>query len=173
MLGWVSDLFETFGNLFPRLLHVQQTHRGVKFAGAKAKELAPGLHWWWPLTTEVVEIPVARQTVNLPIQGLVTSDGKQVAISGVVVYSIRSAMDAIVKNYDHEETLGDVAMTAIAEVVLGNTYEQLMSHVRDGTLEKELSKRARSRLKRFGFQVDRCALTDITPCRSIRLFQGE
>lgn len=173
MLGWFSDLMETFGNLFPRLTQVNATHQAVKFTAGRAKELQPGLHFYWPVISEIIELPVARQTVNLPTQALVTRDGKPVAVSGVVVYSIRSAYDAIVKNYDHDDTLSDVSMTAIAEVVLGNTYEQLMEFVRDGTLERELSKRARRRLRAFGFQVDRCALTDVTPCRTIRLFQGE
>lgn len=171
MLGWFSDLMQTFGNLFPRLTQINATHMAVKFTSGRAKELPPGLHWYWPLVSEIIEIPVARQTVNLPTQALVTRDGKMVVVNGVVVYSIRSAYDAIVKNYDHEETLSDVAMTAIAEVVLGNTYEEMMEFIREGVLENELSKRARRRLKAFGFQVDRCALTDVTPCRVFRLFQ--
>jgi len=170
MLGWFSDLMETFGNLFPRLTQIQTTHRAVKFKGGTAKELGPGLHWYWPVTSSIEEIPVARQTVNLPTQALVTKDGKPIAVSGVVIYSIRNAMDAIVKNYDHDETLSDVAMTSIAEIVMSNTYDQLVVTIRDGKLEKELSKRARSRLKQFGFQVERCALTDFTPCRTLRLF---
>ncbi len=169
MLEWLAAITDRVFSVFPRLLLVQQTHRAVKFTGSKAKELGPGLHIWWPLISEVEEIPVARQTVNLDIQVLVTKDGKTLAVGGVVVYSIKSAIDAIVRNYDHDETLSDVSMTAITEVVVNHTFDELMAALRGGTLERELTKRARRRLKAFGFKVDRCALTDITPCRAIRL----
>lgn len=169
MLDWLAAIMDRIGSVFPRILLVKKTHRAVKFSGSKAKELAPGLHMWWPIVSEVEEIPVARQTVNLPTQVLVTKNGKTMAIGGVVVYSIKSAIDAIVRNYDHDETLRDVAMTAITEVVVNHTFDELMSALRGGSLERELTKKARRRLKAFGFEVDRCALTDITPCRAIRL----
>jgi regulator of protease activity HflC (stomatin/prohibitin superfamily) len=161
----------TFGNLFPRITHVQQTHRAVKFAGSHAKELSPGIHWWWPLTTEIEEIPVARQTVNLPSQSLVTADGKSVVVGGVVIYSIKSAMDAICKNYDHEDTLKDVSMCTISRVISGLTWNDLLSEHRSGQLRVQLTKSARQSLRPFGFRVSRADLTDISPARVFRVFQ--
>lgn len=172
MLSWFSDMMNTFGNIFPRVVLVQQTHRAVKFSGSKAKELGPGIHWWWPLVSQIEEIPVARQTVNLPSQSLVTLDDVTIVVSGVVVYSIRSAIDAIVKNYDHEDTLKDVAMCSIAKVISGVTWKELREQQRGGKLQERLTKAVRQSLRPFGFRVSRTALTDIVPCKVYRHFMA-
>jgi hypothetical protein len=45
------------------ILIIRATHGGVKWVrGKRIKALGPGLHIWWPLTTEVEVIVTARQT---------------------------------------------------------------------------------------------------------------
>lgn len=168
-MGWLGELINTFGSLIPRMIHIKRTHGAVKFTRAKAKEVGPGVYFYWPLITEVVVLATARQTLNLNTQSLTTKDGQSISVSGVVVYSIRSVYDAIVKNFDHDDTLGDVAQLAIAEVVFNSTYDDLLEAQRGGRLERELTKKARRRLKQFGFAVDRCALTDLTPSFALRM----
>ena len=169
MFSWLSQLFETFGSLFPHLRHVKATHRAVQFAGKRVKELAPGLHWWWPITTEILDLPVVRQTLNIATQVVTTRDGSPVAASGVVVYEISDIMAALGRCYDHEETIGDVALCAVVEVLQSYDLPALREALSSGDLERRLSKVSRKRLKSFGVRVVRCALTDFAPCQVFRV----
>ena len=52
--GWLNSLLTTFGKLFPRLVLVRATHRGVLFRWSGAFiVLEPGLRWYWPVTTDI------------------------------------------------------------------------------------------------------------------------
>jgi hypothetical protein len=69
--AWLGQLFETFYKFIPHILIVRATHGGVKWVrGRNVKALPSGLHWYWPLTTEVEVIVTARQTLAIPDQVL-------------------------------------------------------------------------------------------------------
>jgi hypothetical protein len=72
---------------------------------------------------------VARQTANLVAQSLLTKDGKQVAVGGVVVFAIGDAVAALSRNWDVTDTIGDVTMTAITEVVTTRTLDDLLANL--------------------------------------------
>ena len=97
--AWLNTLVQTFYRFFPHILIVRATHAGVKWAwGSRIKTLGPGLHVYWPLTTEVEVIVTARQTLTIPDQVLATKDGKKVVVKTLVVYKIRDAEHAIGKS---------------------------------------------------------------------------
>ena len=85
--AWLNQLIETFYRFFPHILIVRATHGGVKWVrGKNIKPLSPGLHIYWPLTTEVEVLVTARQTLAIPDQVLATKDGKKVVVKTLVVY---------------------------------------------------------------------------------------
>ena len=62
-------------------------------------------------------MPVTRQTHTLPTQALLTSDGRRVVVSGIVVYRIKDIVATLARNWDISDTLNDLTMVAITHVV--------------------------------------------------------
>jgi regulator of protease activity HflC (stomatin/prohibitin superfamily) len=167
MFDWIGNLIEWVVQIFPRIIVVRTTHRVVKFVrGKNVKLVEPGICWYWPILTEYVMIPVARQTVNLPTQRLVTSDGKRVVTSAVVVYTISDAVQAVGKSWDYDETIRDISMAEIASIITGWEYEQLLNGLGD-EVRKDLTSSCRSALIKYGVRVNRCLLTDFCPASVI------
>jgi regulator of protease activity HflC (stomatin/prohibitin superfamily) len=166
--AWLDKLMQALGSIFPRILIIRSTHAGVRFRhGSKASPLLPGLRVYWPLVTEVEVIPTARQTHNLPTQALLTSDGKKVVVSGVVVYSIVDVVATIARNWDVSDTLNDISMVAITKIVTTHTLEYLLQHLTDEVQDK-LTHETRRRLRRYGVSVYWTALTDFSECLVIK-----
>jgi regulator of protease activity HflC (stomatin/prohibitin superfamily) len=166
--SWISEIAQWLGRFIPRLLIVRSTHAGVKFRHGKRPEpLAPGLRFYWPLVTEVEVIPIARQTHNLPTQALLTADGKKVVVSGVVVYKIKDIVATIARNWDVSDTINDITMVAIMQVVTTHTLEYLLKHLTDEVQDK-LTHETRKKLRVYGVGVYWTALTDFAECLVIK-----
>jgi len=131
--------------------------------------LKPGWHIWWPFISALELIPTARQTLNLPIQSLMTKDGKQVAVGGIVIYKINNVVRAIGElNYDVDETVQDISQTAIVEVITSWDFEALLKEL-NGEVPEALTGACRKQLRCFGVYVNRVALSDFSQCHSINL----
>jgi regulator of protease activity HflC (stomatin/prohibitin superfamily) len=172
--SWLADIVQAFGKLVPRLCIIRATHQGVKWRrGKDVRAMLPGLHWWWPLTTEVDTIVTARQTLNLPTQVLMTADRQQIVVGTLVVYRIKDVVEAIGKrNWDVECTVSDITQAAIVEVISRATLDDLLSDISAG-VEKKLTSTCRRRLRRYGVEVNRCAVTDFSTCRVYKLIGNE
>jgi len=170
--AWIGWLFEWLARWIPRILIVRSTHAGARFRyGSKVSPLQPGLHVYWPLVTEVEVIPTARQTHNLPTQALLTSDGKKIVVSGVVVYAINDVVATIARNWDVSDTLNDISMVAITKVITTHTLEYLLQHLTDEVQDK-LTHETRRRLRRYGVSVYWTALTDFSEAIVIKNISG-
>lgn len=74
-LSFLNDLAQWLGRWIPRLVIVQPTHRGVLFGPrGSARELAPGLRCYWPITHVLLLVPVTTQSVQLNAQLLPIED---------------------------------------------------------------------------------------------------
>lgn len=167
-LSWIGELVSALGRLVPRLVIVRSTHGGVKWRrGHKIQKMAPGMHIFWPVTTEIDIIVTARQTINLPTQALTTKDGHQVVIGALVVYRIRDIIRAIgERNWDVDTTVADIGMAAVTGVVARATLAEL----RDiEAIEEKLTAACRRQLRRFGVAVSRMRLTDNAQCRTFKV----
>lgn len=173
--AWIADIVNALGKLLPRLLIVRATHGGIKWRlGSRVKAMLPGLHVYWPLTTEVELIVTARQTLNLPTQVLMTADRRQVVVGTVVVYRVSDVLDAIgQRNWDHNTTICDITQAAVVEVIAKGTLDELSAGIANDTVNRQLTAACRRRLRQFGVSVNRCAVTDFAPCRAYRLIGNE
>jgi regulator of protease activity HflC (stomatin/prohibitin superfamily) len=170
--AWIGNIVEWIGHFVPRLKIVRSTHAGVRFRhGKHAREIKPGIVIYWPIVTEVDIIPVARQTHNLPSQSLLTKDGKQIVVGGVVVYAIADVVAALANNWDVSDTMNDITMVAITEVVTSHPLDHLMANL-TGSIQTELSRVTRRKLKLYGVKVYRTALTDFSTAMVIKNIGG-
>jgi regulator of protease activity HflC (stomatin/prohibitin superfamily) len=170
--AWIGQLAEWFGQFVPRWTIVKTTEGAVKFVkGAKVVALAPGIHWYWPTTTELERHPIVRQTVDLRAQSFVTTDDKVVVAGGLIVYEVTDVLTLVTTLYDTDETVRDIALSAIHDVCCRMSWEELKVEQRKGTLDTKMKNAAKSTLKDFGINVLKVALTDLAPCRVIKLVQ--
>lgn len=172
--SWIADIVQAFGKLVPRLCIVTATKQGVKWrSGKDVRPMGPGLHWYWPLTTEISIIVTARQTLNLPTQVLMTSDRQQIVVGTLVVYRINDIVEAIGKrNWDVDTTVSDITQAAIVEVISKQKLNDLLTDI-SGSIEKKLTAACRKRLRQFGVYVQRCAVTDFSTCKVYKLIGNE
>lgn len=163
-LGWIGDVARWLLALIPRLLIVEATHAGVAFVwGKKIKPLPPGLHFYWPVTTKVLIAPIKRQTANLDTQYLVTDDGRPVGVAGILVYEVSDIVKLLTECWDYEETIRDMAMAAIKDVVVSHALDELLEQ--SSELEEELEETLRPELEHFGINVIRLTLSDLAPAK--------
>lgn len=170
MLEWLSDIVTALLEIVPRRVIIRATHAGVKWGlRGRPVELKPGWRWYWPLISSVEIIPVARQTLDLPTQALLSKDGKQVIASGVVVYSIQDIVKAIgERNFDVDATVSDISQAVIVEVMTTWKFCDLFENI-GGRVKEDLTGACRKQLRCFGVYVHRVALTDFSSCRSLNL----
>lgn len=171
-MEWLTTLLDKLLQFIPRLIIVRATHGGVKWVrGHKVKPMKPGMHAYWPLTTEVEVLVTARQTLNVKPQVLTTADGQSVAVSAVAIYRVSNIGKAIGKrNWDIDEVVQDVTQTAIVKVVSTSTMADLGDVL---AINEKLSTACGESLKPFGVQIYSVGLTDLARCRVFRLIGAE
>jgi len=169
--AWLGQIFEAILRFVPRILIIRATHAGVKWRhGSTVRSMQPGLHVYWPLVTEVEVIVVARQTLRLPKQILITKDNKKAIIGTVVVYKIRDVVQAIGKiNWDVDTTINDITQAAVVSVIACHTFQELVDMISADKLNDLLTEATRKELRQFGVFVSRCKLTDFADCRVFKL----
>jgi hypothetical protein len=65
-LAWINDLVQWLGRWIPRLVLIHATHRGVKFGPrGRTTAVGPGLVCYWPITHDLLQVPVTMQSIHL------------------------------------------------------------------------------------------------------------
>lgn len=166
--GWIGEFIAWLVNWLPHLGICRKTHGGVKFVWGKTiKEIKPGLYVWWPPTTEIEVVPVARQTLTWEAQRLTTKDDHVITIKVVVVFTLEDVKKALVDTADYDDTAEDIAGEAIADIVSENTYDDLRKNQR--AIENDMARKTRTTLKTYGLYVERCRIVDFAKTRMISI----
>lgn len=169
-LDWIGQIADWLGRFIPRWVIVETTHGAVKFVkGAQVVALGPGVHWFWPITTEFVAYPTARQATDLRAQTLCTTDDRSIVVGGMVVYEITDIEAIVARTYEPDDTIRDIALSAIHDVCCQKSWAELKDAQRKGDLDKELKREVAKELSRFGVKVLKTTLTDLAPCKVLKL----
>jgi regulator of protease activity HflC (stomatin/prohibitin superfamily) len=172
-LGWIGHIVSWFGAFIPRWTIIRTTHGGCKFVrGSKVIALGPGLHFYWPVTTELLTYPTARQAADLRTQTLMTTDGKTLVVGGLIVYEIKDIEAILAHTWDPEQTVKDIALSAIHEVLVRMSWIDIRTASELGTLNLRLRKRVRSELAKYGVKVLKCTITDLAQTRVYKIIQS-
>lgn len=125
-----------------------------------------GLHWILPFgLDDVIVDNVVPRTVSLSAQSLTTSDGKQIVVSAVVTASIRHIRKALLEVEGVDHALMDSCYAAIAQSVAGAEWAALATN----KFNEDLTKSCRAQAWRYGIEIERVQLSDLSMCRAIRL----
>ena len=172
-LGWIGQIAKWLGQFFPRWVIILTTHGGCKFVrGHRVVPLAPGWHLFWPLTTEVLLYPTARQAADLRTQTIMTTDGKTLVVGGLIVYEIKDVAAILAHTWDPEQTIKDIALSAIHDVLVRMSWIDIRTSQELGTLNLKLRKRVRRELDKFGVKVLKTTITDLAQTRVYKLIQS-
>lgn len=171
-LEWIGQLAQWFGQFFPRWIILNTTEGAVKFVkGSRVVMLQPGIHWYWPATTEVKAWVVARQAVDLPTQAVVTIDGKSISVGGAVIFRIVEAETLIADTWDPDKLIRVKAAGVVHDVCSRMDWIALQAAKHSGALNMELRRAIRRKLKPYGVRVLDATLTDFAPCRVLKIVQ--
>jgi len=172
-LGWLGAIVEWFGKFIPRYEIIDTTQGAVKWiGGSKVVTLGPGVHWYWPFRTKFQAYPTVRQSANLTAQTLVTKDDKTVIIGGLLVYEIKDLEAILAHTYDPEQTIKDIAATAIQQVIVTKTWDEIKADSSSGKLARDLKIMAKRELDRYGVRVLKATLTDLATAKVFKLIQS-
>lgn len=172
-LSWIGYVAEWVGRFFPRWIILNTTEGAAKFVrGSKVVMLGPGIHWYWPVTTEIKNWIVARQAIDLPTQTIVTIDGKVIAVGGMVLFRIVEARTLIADTWDPDRTIRLKAAGVVHNVCSRGSWADLQTAKNGGALNLELRRAMRKKLKPYGVRVLDATLTDFAPCRVLKVVQS-
>lgn len=170
--AWLGDIFETILKFLPHLRIVKLTQGGLKMRrGCEVTVLTPGLWWYWPLITTIDIVTTVRDTIDLNGQTFTTKDGRSVLASGMVMYTVSDVQKLLTTAPDYTNTICDVSMNCIHDVMIQYAWEDLRSGINDGSIGKELKKAAQKELRFFGVEIISLGLKDLAPVRVLKVVQ--
>ena len=141
-----------------------------KQSWCRAVTLGPGIHWYWPKTTEIDILPIERQTLDLPVQTVWTADQQNLAVRGEVVFVVDDIRLAVCKTFDFQQTIQDVAQFVVVTVVAAKSCDELEQSMRSSKLTEEFTTLLQAELRSYGVGVIRAFFSDFSKCTSIRVF---
>jgi uncharacterized membrane protein YqiK len=161
-ISWLGNLVKLIGDLIPQRYQVPPTHRAVKYKRMRHTiVLRPGNHWYIPFFSQVQELAVKRQTIELCVQQLTTKDGKPVQVEGTVTFEIGDSdeeiLKAIVETWDITDNIDDEARGVYADFITTKDFDEIQTDRRGANVE--LTRQVRSRLREYGVKVFRAQLT--------------
>lgn len=136
--------------------------------GKYHRTLVAGFHWIIPFQVErVIADNVVPRTVNLQAQSLTTHEGRMVMVAGVVTAAIRDIKKSTLEVEGVDHALQDSCYGAIGSLVAAASWEQ----VQHPDFSEELTKACRKQAWRFGIEIQRVQLSDLTLSKTLRIVQ--
>lgn len=156
-------------HLFQFWVVVAAYERGVVLRlGILHREIGPGLHWLIPLGVDRVwcEHTVPR-TMNLGPQSLTTVDGASIVVSAIVTAKIVDITRATLQVESVDHAMRDACYAEVAGVIMRQTWDKLN---KIAELEPELERACQKRATKWGIEIVRVQLSDVSRSRSLRLW---
>lgn len=168
MFDKLIELIKTYiEHLLPFAI-IYQFQKGVRmrFGRVVGKQLMPGIYLKIPIFDVIMTDKAVETTMTLPAQSILTDDGIEVVVKGVVGYVVVDMKKFFCNVWDTRDAISDKACIVIKEFIAGNDMDVCSCPDFDGLLTVHTQKRVRQ----YGIKVLYVALTDITKSRSYRLF---
>ena len=129
-LASFASLIELIGDLIPKRVKVGPYHVGVKFKWMKKVVfLRAGVHWVWPIVSNVEVRYIGRTPLPLVQQFCMTKDGRTVMVDGTVdiefFRSEHALMRAFVQIEDINILLCAKGMACVCEMISRTDFADL------------------------------------------------
>jgi regulator of protease activity HflC (stomatin/prohibitin superfamily) len=130
------------------------------------RKLGPGFHWIIPFQVErCIADNVVPRTLNLAAQSLTTKEGRMVLLGGVVTAAIRDIQKATLEVEGVDHALQDSCYGAIGALVAAASWEEIQHE----DFSEALTKACRKQAWRFGIEIQRVQLSDLTLSKTLRI----
>ena len=137
--------------------------------GYRLTPLEPGPRVSLPFIDTILTEPSTLQTANLTDQTVITSDGVNASVGGVIYYHVENLKQLWEKVDDHEEALSNLALTALAGQLAGRKFENCnLEEIQLATQHK-----IRDVAEDWGIHIDGFELTDLCKSQVVRLMASE
>lgn len=169
-LAWLNDLVQWLGRWIPRFVLIHPTHLGVRF-GPKGGSVAvgPGLVFYWPITHDLIQVPITAQSIQLSGQVLHLANGESHMVPRICIcilnvqFSIKDAVKAATRILNFHALVANRAQSAAAQYWRGDMDARGWIAPAQEQLEQEMEE--------FGIRIHRldvagfgigCALKNIS-----------
>lgn len=158
---WLNKLMTELGAWIPRIGLMKVTHRGVKHSrGGSVTPIQPGLYMWWPLISQVDELPVKRQTLSFR-QRLTTQDSSTVFVETVIIYTLDDIEKACIETWDYEDTVGEAAQRSTIKSVMSRTFDQIKEDLAGiHRIPDEITEACSGQLSQYGVHVEEAFISN-------------
>lgn len=171
----MNAFFENIWNFLKELQPiriVRSYQQGVRFTNGihSNKPLPPGVYAVIPFFDDIEAVNTQEDVIDLPMQTVTTSDGKQVTLSWNVEYQVVDAVLHFMSVRDFDENLPRKAARHIASRVRELTLDELVLGQRE--LEGSLKGTLQTRTKTWGVKILDVGITDIVQAKAYRFIGG-
>jgi len=167
LFQWFESIINWFGLFIPRRVIVKKTDRLIKFKwDGEVTEEMPGMRFYWPITTEIEEITVVRQPLNIKPFSLVTRDNFPVVVDATVVYKIVDAIQFMSENFDSYTAVSEAVSASLRNILSQKTFKEIQQSL---DIDEELTTNAQEDTEDFGVEIYYCRLQNFTYCIPISL----
>lgn len=169
-LGWFGQIIEWFALFIPRRIVVRKTDRLIKFKwNGDVVEKNPGLRWYLPFTTEVVEITVIRQPLDIKPIAFVTADFIPCIVDCAVTYYIDDAITFLTGNFDGHDALAESINAALCKKLRRMKFSDIQN---SETIDDELTECVSVDVESFGVDIEYVRLQNFIYIVPIHLING-
>lgn len=162
LIQWIKEFWNEINPFFI----VREYQEGVLLRNGKFKALLKaGFHMKLPFIDECIFQHIVQTTQSLSAQSLLSNDGKNIVVRGMVKYRIVDSKTYILEVFDAIDAISDVAQGIIKNIIMSKSFEECL----DNELDNIITKKCRAEIKKFGVEIMQVTLTDIAPIRSYRL----
>lgn len=122
-------------------------------------DLAGGMHYMLPCVDSMLKIDIRETIIDIPRQSVVTKEGTNLIVDGVVYYKVFDANKALMGITRVKHSIGLLAQTKLREVLALHTYNQIqMERIALANRMKAILDQAS---ERWGVDITRVELTDL------------
>lgn len=149
---------------------IDEWEEGVLLRRGKYKRtVGPGIAWHLPFEIDEIHTMNVKPTaMELDEQSLTTYDDVKIVCRVVMMWSIFDIKKCTIDVEDASDTLGDIALGYVQEMVEETEWKA----IRTRKFRKQLKDRIQRQARKFGITVSTVKFQDLAEARSIRLFGG-
>lgn len=158
--SWIGAIIEWFGLFIPRRVIVRKTDRLIKFTyNGEVIEKKPGIRWYWPFTTEIVELTVVRQPLDIRATRFTTKDNRPCIADCTVVYYIQDPVKFLTENYDGHLALSECVSSNLRDALSEMDFEEIQH---SESVNESLTSIIADQVGEFGVEIEYVRLQDFT-----------
>ena len=165
--GFWSIVKEIFGSI-KVIKIIMPWEGGIQIRMGKFYRVV-GAGWWVhrPFGIDTFTyMNVKPKALTLDEQALTTLDAKDIVVQGVCIWSVFDVKKAIVDVDDAEDTLDDIALGIIQDVVENEEWDYL----RTEACRRDIKKRIQRQARKWGVSISSFKWQSIVQARTFKLF---